>query len=201
MKGRIQTLAAVLMLGASLAACSQPAQAPQQQPPAGGDGGYGPFGGGPAQQQPAPVSAPPPMTGAAEGVIAGAGGDAPAEFHTLITNYLNDYNRQMAQGWPQVQGVPDAVTGLNLNGEHRWQVRLRGGQAYAFIGACDNECSNVDLVLEDGAGAAVDSDVLADDYPLVEVIPPADGVYTLRIQLKSCTMAPCYVGARLVRRP
>lgn len=201
MKGRIQTLAAVLMLGASLGACNQPAQAPQQPPQAGGDGGYGPFGGGPAQQQPAPVSGAPQMNGGPEGVISGAGGDAPAEFHTLITNYLNDYNRQMAQGWPQVQGVPDAVTGLALNAEHRWQVRLRAGQAYAFIGACDNECANVDLVLEDGAGAMVDSDVLADDYPLVEVTPPADGIYTLRIQLKACTVAPCYVGARLVSQP
>ena len=199
MKARIRTLAAALALGVALGSCGAPQQNVQQAP-AGGDGGYGPFGGDTTQQS-APVSAPPPMNGGAEDVISGAGGDAPPEFHTLITNYLNDYSRQLAQGWPQVQGVPDAVTGLSLNSEHRWQVRLRAGQAYAFIGACDNECSNVDLVLEDGAGATIDTDVLADDYPLVAVTPSADGVYTLRIQLKSCTVAPCYVGARLVRRP
>jgi hypothetical protein len=189
-------LTAALALCALLGACDQTAQ--HSQPVAGSDGGYGPFGAD-APQQPTPTMAAPTM--AQEIVISGAGGGAPPEFQTLITGYLDSYSEQMASGWPRAQGVADAVTGLSAGSEHRWQVRLSAGVGYAFIGACDNECSDVDLILEDENGVQVDTDVLPDDYPLVEVTPRSDGVYTARIVLKSCSIGPCYVGARLLRRP
>jgi len=189
---RIHTMTTALALGVLLGACNQPANT--QQAPA--DGGYGPFGG--EQNAPAPVAGP---TGGVETVISGAGGDAHAQAQSLITTYLDRYTGQIAAGWVRVPSVGDTITGLSLGGEHRLQVSLRASQAYAFIGACDNECDNVDLILEDASGSQVDSDVLADDYPLVEVTPPADAIYTLRIQLKTCTIAPCFVGARLVRQP
>lgn len=198
MQMRVHFLAATLAL--ALGGCNGPNSAATGGQPNPGpvtDGGYGPFGG-----DTPPVAASGPIQGGgAEGVVSGAGGDAPPEFQTLITNYLNDNARQIAAGWPQVSGVPDAITGLRPGGEHRWQVRLRGGQPYAFIGACDNECSDIDLILEDASGVQIDMDVLPDDYPLVEVTPPSDGAYTVRIQLKTCAVGPCYVGARLVRRP
>jgi hypothetical protein len=203
MQFKFSAMAAAFALSAFLGACGETQNTQQtQQPPQGGDGGYGPFAGD--TQQPPPAIAPPPMNAGpsgAETVVAGAGGDVPQEFQALVAGYLNDYNRQMAAGWPQIPGVPDVITGLQPGGEHRWQVSLRGGQRYGFIGACDNECSNVDLVVEDASGAIVNSDVLGDDYPLVDVTPRQNGVYTVRIQLKSCSVGPCYVGARLVREP
>lgn len=195
--------AAALVLALALTGCNQPPA--QQMDTSQQGGGYGPFQAGGDQQNPPPQNGPFQTGGAAggggEGVIAGGGSNAPAEFQQLVVSYLDRYTTEMASGWPRVDGVPDTVAGLQLNGEHRLQVRLRGGRSYAFIGACDNECSNIDFILEDGSGAAVTSDVLADDYPLVEVTPQTDGVYTLRIQLKACTIGPCYVAARLVARP
>ncbi len=183
-----------LLLGAALGGCGQQADQPMDASQQGG--GYGPYG--------APAATPsnaPPQGSGGEGVVSGAGGNVPPQFQQLVIGYLDGYTEQMAQGWPRVQNVPDAVVGLEPNGEHRWQVRLLGGRSYAFIGACDNECSNLDFVLEDGAGAQVGADQLPDDYPLVEVTPPADGVYTLRMQLRTCSIGPCYVAARLVTRP
>jgi hypothetical protein len=188
-------MAAVLALSVGLGGCGDPGAIPQQggeSAPSGG--GYGPFGGDTNTNPPLQ----PMAQGGAESVVSGGAG-APAEFQTLITGYLDQYTQQMANGWSQVQTVPDVVAALQLNSEHRWQVSLRAGQTYGFIGACDNECDNVDLVLEDASGAQIKADILADDYPLVDFTPQTDGVYTLRIQLKSCTIAPCYVGARLVR--
>lgn len=183
-----------MALSAALGACNQQTVAPQ--PPA-TDGGYGPFGG-----DAAPMTTPQqqPMQ-SAESVIAGAATQAPPEFQGLITSYLNNHTGRMAAGWQQIPSVPDVITGLSTLQEHRWQVQLRAGQAYAFIGACDNECSDLDLYLENAAGGEVDTDVLPDNYPLVEITPPVDGIYTLRIQLKACSVEPCYVGARLVREP
>lgn len=182
----------------------QPQQQPQQ-PPAG-------FGGFPVDSTAPPPNAPPisgqppvgpsaPAGPGGETLISGQGSAPPPEFQALITGYLDNYAQQMAQGWPRAGGVPDIVTGLNVNGEHVAQVQLRAGQPYAFVGACDNECSDVDLVLQDASGRQVAADQMADDYPLVEVTPPTDGAYTLRIRLKACSIAPCYVGARLLRRP
>lgn len=193
--------AAALLAALAMTACNQPPA--QQMDTSQQGGGYGPFNTGADQNN------PPPNTpfqsggtggvgGGAEAIVSGGGTNAPAEFQTLVTSYLDRYAAQMAQGWPRVDGVPDTVVGLQPNGEHRLQVRLRAGRHYGFIGACDNECSNLDFILEDGSGAQVASDVLDDDYPLVEVTPQMDGVYTLRIQLKTCTIGPCYVAARLV---
>lgn len=196
MQFKMKALSAVLALSLGLGACGQPTQVAPQPAPT--DGGYGPFGAdAPAA---APVTSTPFAQPGVERVVSGALGAVPPEFQSLITGYLDRYAQQMAEGWSTLPSVPDAITGLEVDSELRWQVSLRGGQAYAFIGACDNECKNVDLVVEDSAGAQVNADILADDYPLVDVTPQADGIYTVRVQLKSCSVAPCYVGARLVRR-
>jgi hypothetical protein len=196
MQIKVHAMAAMLALSVGLGGCGDTGLIPQQGTEnAPTDGGYGPFGGDTGANAPLQPAA----QGGAESVVSG-GSAAPTEFQSLITGYLDRYAQEMANGWSQVQTVPDVITALQLNNEHRWQVSLRGGQTYGFIGACDNECSNVDLILEDASGAQIKTDVLTDDYPLVDFTPQADGVYTLRIQLKACTIAPCYVGARLVRR-
>jgi hypothetical protein len=138
-------------------------------------------------------------TGQIETILAGGGGNVPADFLQFLTNTLDSYSRQIVPNWSRVQSVPDMMTGLNLGGEHTAQVALRGGQRYAFIGACDNDCNNVDLALQDGTGATIDTDVLDDDYPTVDVTPPVDGIYTVRLALRACSSAPCYVGIRLLR--
>lgn len=192
---------AAIAAAAALCACDQSQEAPDTSQQGGQQGdGYGPFNSG--TQGTPPQGGPfQGAGGGGEGIISGGGANAPAEFQSVVISYLDRYTTQMAPGWPRVNGVPDTVIGLEQNGEHRIQVSLRGGRSYAFIGACDNECSNIDLILEDARGGVVGSDVLADDYPLVEVTPPNDGAYTLRVQLKSCSIAPCYVAARLVARP
>lgn len=203
MQIKVHALAA-FALSACLGACGDTGQTyqsggqPNPNPPLdqGGGTGYGPFSG---DTPPPTTTAPPLGQGGGETVVSGIASGVPAEFQTLVSGYLDGYAGQMAQGWSPVQGVPDMFVGLDVNGEHRWQVRLRAGQAYAFIGACDNECNNIDLIVEDSSGTQIKADVLPDDYPLVDFTPQADGVYTVRIQLKTCSIGPCYVGVRLVR--
>lgn len=211
---RALTMAVALAFSISLAACNQPGQNQQaggapMPAPGDGSGGYGPFGGEtPPTNAPSPFQQPmqpgmqpdmqPTGPGGAETVLAGGGGGVPAEFQQFLSNTLDSYSRSIVPNWSRVQSVPDTMTGLPLGGEHVVQVSLRGGQRYAFIGACDNDCSNIDLTLQDGSGATIDADVLADDYPAVDVTPPADGVYTVRLQMRACTNAPCYVGIRLL---
>jgi len=82
--------------------------------------------------------------------------------------------------------------------DQRYQVDLVGGTPYRFIGACDNECSNVDIELIAPQGGVVASDLLADDYPVANFTPPENGRYLLRLIMQTCTIAPCYAGVRVM---
>lgn len=158
----------------------------------------------------APGDAPPakaPAGDAADGKVtsgpapaAAAAAGEEAQFHRLISGYLDTYAENVGGGWPRARGVADEIAAINAGQEHRWRVDLERGRTYAFVGACDNECDNVDLVVEDASGREVGRDDLTDDYPLVQFTPPASGRYTARIMLVTCTVEPCYVGGRLLQR-
>ena len=86
------------------------------------------------------------------------------------------------------QGSLDDDESDNLN------VTLRGGVRYAFLGVCDNDCSDVDLRLFDEDGDEVDSDVRTDDWPIVEVTPGHTARYRLKVIMASCSVSPCFYG-------
>jgi hypothetical protein len=119
------------------------------------------------------------------------------QLNTLVTSYLNDVQNQFGQGMGPAQGFTDQIAAMQPATDSRWQVNLTNGTAYRFIGACDNECSNLDIELIDmRTGGVVASDMLPDDYPVVNYTPSADGQYIVRLIMQTCTIAPCYAGAR-----
>ncbi len=116
-----------------------------------------------------------------------------------MASYLNDVQGAHGGGLAPAAGLSDEVTGLQPGTDHRWQVSLSGGVNYRIIGACDNECSNLDIELIDAStGGVVASDLLPDDFPVVNYSPPANGNYIVRIMMQTCTIAPCFAGARIL---
>lgn len=79
---------------------------------------------------------------------------------------------------------------LNKGASERLTVRLGGGSSQ-FVGLCDNDCSDIDLLVYDANGKKVDEDVENDDYPVVSVSPNGNSVYTLVVQMATCTADPC----------
>ena len=73
-------------------------------------------------------------------------------------------------------------------------IDLRSGTSYAFMGVCDQDCSDIDLRLFDPDGDEVASDLRADDWPIVTVTPSYSGRYTVRVVMASCSRNPCYYG-------
>ncbi len=121
------------------------------------------------------------------------------QLEQLVASYLNNAQQALGGGMNPAQGFSDEVAGMQPGTDHRWQVNLRGGAAYRIIGACDNECSNLDIELIDvRTGGVVASDTLPDDVPLVNFTPPANGQYIVRMMMQTCTIAPCYAGARVL---
>lgn len=91
----------------------------------------------------------------------------------------------------------DVTEALTLqSGGHRFSVRLGAGASYVFQGACDQDCSDVDMEILDRYGAQAAVDVTGSDRPLVAVSPAHSGEYTIRIWLAQCSVEPCTVGVR-----
>lgn len=199
MRKRLLTMAAVL----ALAACGQqqPAAPPQPPPaPAPADGGFN-FDFGAPSTNPQPLSGPQAGQGGGEAVVGGVLQGMPPQAQEGLSRYLDNYARQLAPNGVRINAVPDLYAALQPQAEHRWQFQLRGGQAYAVLGACDDDCNDVDLIVEGPDSRALGADVENDDYPIVGFTPQTDGLYSVRIVLQTCTVAPCYVAARLVRLP
>ena len=117
----------------------------------------------------------------------------------LISTYLDNYQRNLAQGMGSAVGFTDEIISLEPGHDYRWQVNLRGGGVYRIIGACDNECSNVDIELIDSNGVVVASDTAPDDEPVVTFTPASNSHYIIRVILQTCTVGPCYVGVRMLQ--
>jgi hypothetical protein len=73
-------------------------------------------------------------------------------------------------------------------------VRLDIGTAYALMGACDTDCSDLDLTLYDPAGNQVSQDVEMDDFPIVSVTPTRTGTYRVKVTMATCSAEPCRYG-------
>lgn len=81
---------------------------------------------------------------------------------------------------------------LKTGAEVSYTVTLKAG-VNALVGACDTDCSNIDLYVSKG-GAAVDQNIEDDDFPIV--IVEEAGTYTVRLVMKSCGSASCAVGVK-----
>jgi hypothetical protein len=70
---------------------------------------------------------------------------------------------------------------------------LQAGRRYVFVGACDNDCSGLQLTLYDGYGQLVDSDRQA-DLPVVATTVGSSGAFYLRVTMRGCHVQPCWAG-------
>jgi hypothetical protein len=73
-------------------------------------------------------------------------------------------------------------------------LTLHAGTAYALVGVCDNDCSDLDLRLFDADGDQVDSDVQRDDTPIVQVTPRETAQYRVKAIMAACRTSPCFYG-------
>jgi len=120
------------------------------------------------------------------------------QLRQLVTHILDNYQEHFAQGMGPVPGATDQIAAIQPGHDYRWQVNMQGGKQYKVLGGCDNECSNIDIELIDGSGAVVANDTAPDDRPVVNFTPAANGQFIVRVILQTCTVGPCYVGARVV---
>lgn len=103
----------------------------------------------------------------------------------------------------QPSNLPDWTGALRRADQDR-QVEqtyeLEAGVTYRVVGACDADCSNMDLEVFDPAGASVGVDRQPNDHPYVEFTPTVTGQYRVHPWVVVCRTRPCYGGVRVLKR-
>lgn len=73
-----------------------------------------------------------------------------------------------------------------------FRVRLTGGMQYMLVGACDQNCLDIDLrVLDPSDERTVEEDTLPDDLPVVAVTPSADTEFSVEVHMFECSADSC----------
>lgn len=83
---------------------------------------------------------------------------------------------------------------LDEGAEEPIRFDLKAGIEYYVMGACDNDCSDLDLILLDSNGSEIDSDLLEDDAPIVGVTPTRAASYSATVRMVTCSAEPCRYG-------
>jgi hypothetical protein len=128
------------------------------------------------------------------------------QLEDLMRAYLEEAAQRYGSGTTQAAGFSDEIIDLQPGTDHRWRVNLKGGTQYRFLGACDDECWDVDLELISSDGGVVASDLspctvsnlVVCSFAHMDFTAPEDGAYIVRIMMQGCTVAPCYAGARVM---
>ncbi len=135
------------------------------------------------------------MIGLAMALGGGGSNGVGGEEAETLSGYLDHYAGQYAAGTEQVGD--DEMTRLPSGGTYDWEVSLEAGTHYRVLGACDTNCTDVDLGILQGEQILA-SDTLLDDYPVVDLTPQEGGRYTVRIAMPGCGAEQCVAAARLV---
>src|SRR5688572_7912464 len=89
---------------------------------------------------------------------------------------------------------------INQGATDRWTFWFDQASEYGITGACDEDCSDLDIVVEDANGNVLASDEADDDFPVVFFIPRSSGNYTVNVKMYSCSEQPCYFGFGVFNR-
>ncbi len=119
----------------------------------------------------------------------------------------NQYQQQIANQINQAatlvksQGYsPDRAPmmgSLNDDAEESIMVNLNAGTRYAFVGVCDNDCTDVDLQLFGGDGTKIAEDMATDDKPVLQFTATYTGAHRMKVLMPSCNQNPCYYGVQI----
>jgi hypothetical protein len=83
---------------------------------------------------------------------------------------------------------------LNDSDTDSWSFHLSAGTTYMVIGACDQDCSDIDMAVKDEDGEVVASDYANDDYPVMVFTPTSSGRFTIDTSMYDCGASYCYFG-------
>lgn len=98
----------------------------------------------------------------------------------------------LADGWTETHN--DKFDKLDNGDSDSFSFTLEKGKSYKVISVCDNDCSDIDMVLYDENDNEISKDTKEDSMPIVEATPKWTGDFRLDVKMHSCRTSPCYYG-------
>lgn len=97
--------------------------------------------------------------------------------------------------------VADVQLGLmNAEESEAFTLTLPSDASYALIGACDNDCTSLHLLLYNDAGNyQVAAARPANEPAVVQLTPKEATRYRVKVVMAACSMNPCWYGIAVHR--
>lgn len=95
------------------------------------------------------------------------------------------------------------VDDLDEGGRNEYGYTLVRGATYRFFAVCDDDCSDIDLVVYDGQYNRVTADFGSSDRPVVTFTVPQNAGntrYTVAVRMAACDYDPCQFAVGHLRR-
>lgn len=99
-------------------------------------------------------------------------------------------------GWESLNQGKEAYLGA---GEVDTQTINLGRGAYIATAVCDDDCTDIDLVVADSEMNELGSDFKLDALPVVQFTAPRRGDYTIGVSMESCATDVCLYAIQLGR--
>jgi hypothetical protein len=118
-----------------------------------------------------------------------------------------DYAQQV---WSQLQKMREVYSEATLQNyiighladdrSDSWTLGFAAGATFVLGGACDTDCSDLDIIVKDEAGNIIAKDDTDDDVPIVRFTTKAAARYTIELKMYECSTSTCYFGFGVFRQ-
>lgn len=128
---------------------------------------------------------------------AGSSNSSTSEYTQQVKGYLDRLATNAGkQGFKRVVAGP-VFGSLNDDAKSSHDMTVVADREYVLFGACDNDCTDLDLLIYDGSGSLVRRDVATDDRPVLVFTPSKSGKYRIDVVMATCSDEPCRYGLQL----
>jgi hypothetical protein len=86
---------------------------------------------------------------------------------------------------------------LNTDESESLVIQLQSGTTYEIVGACDEDCSDLHLLLSTASGDDVAVDRSSENLPVLRFRPRVSGTYRVRLTMAACRVNPCWFGVAI----
>lgn len=86
---------------------------------------------------------------------------------------------------------------LNMEEHESLVVQMQAGTTYDIVGACDEDCSDLHLLLSTAAGNDMAVDRSSENRPILRFKARESGSYRVRVTMAACRVNPCWFGVAI----
>ncbi|MEM6395818.1 MAG: hypothetical protein AAF741_05690 [Bacteroidota bacterium] len=118
----------------------------------------------------------------------------------VVDEQLTDYQfTAESDGYEQI--LATKYVWLNDDETDHYGLKLVAGRTYRIVGACDQDCTDMDLFLygDETIGSLLESDDLEDNFPIIDFTPTETKTYRIKMGMYDCATEPCQVGVDVFR--